>query len=236
MRQKEFLLADGQAIAYTLKFSARRRTVSFMVDHRGLTVHAPRRVAQYEVESLLRAQSSWIVKKLAQWANRPAAIIWQDGARLRYLGQEIHLAVRQDVCSRAVEFDGLRLHVALPNPEDHAVVQRKVVQWYARQCRPDFTRRLEILAAKLGVPVPPLYLSGARTQWGSCNVRGEIRLSWRLIQAPPHIIHYVAAHELAHLKEMNHSPAFWEWVQKLCPDYKLAKRDLKAMSAELQLI
>lgn len=236
MSQRELKLADGQTIPYILKVSARRRTIGLKIDGNGLTVHIPRRIAQHTVESLLRDKSGWITSKLAKWTDRPAAIEWQDGAPLRYLGQEIRLALRQDTRNRAVEFDGTRLYVALPNPENAAAVQRKVVQWLAKQCRPDFTRRIELLAAKLGVPTPPLYLSSARTRWGSCNSRGEIRLNWRLIQAPPHIIHYVVAHELAHLKEMNHSAKFWGWVKKLCPEYEAARRALKAISAELHLI
>lgn len=236
MSARQLTLPGGRSVPYTLKISARRRTIGLQIDGNGLTVHIPRRVPQHTVESLLQDKSDWITRKLAKWRDRPAAIEWQDGAPLRYLGQEIRLALRHDARSRVVEFDGTRLHLALPNPDDSLAVQRKVVQWLARQSRPDFTRRIELLAAKLGVPTPPLYLSSARTRWGSCNSRGEIRLNWRLIQAPPHIIHYVVAHELAHLKEMNHSPKFWAWVGKLCPNYLAARQELKAISAELHLV
>ena len=236
MSQRQLKLANGHSIPYLLKVSTRRRTIGLQIDEKGLTVHIPRRVPPHTVEILLQDKSDWIARKLAKWQDRPAAIEWQDGATLRYLGQEIRLSLHQDAKSRTADFDGSRLHIALPNPTDPIAVQRKVVQWLAKQSRPDFTRRIELLAAKLGVATPPLYLSSARTRWGSCNSRGEIRLNWRLIQAPPHIIHYVVAHELAHLKEMNHSPKFWAWVGKLCPDYEAARNELKAISAELHLV
>lgn len=236
MSQRQLQFPNGHTIPYLLKVSARRRTIGLKIDRNGLTVHVPRRVPLHTVDSVLREKSDWIVRKLADLQQRPAAMEWQDGASLRYLGQEIRLCLRPDAKSRAVEFDGARLHIALPNPSDAAAVQRKVVQWLGKQARPDFARRIALLAAKLGVPTPPLYLSSARTRWGSCNSRGEIRLNWRLIQAPPHIIHYVVAHELAHLKEMNHSPKFWAWVQTLCPEYEAARADLKALSAELHLV
>ena len=230
------IIISGREIPYTLKISARRRTLGLRIDERGLTVHIPKRVPQHTVESLLQDKSEWIARKLAEWQDRPAAMQWQDGAALRYLGQDIQLSLRVDARNRAVEFDSARLYLALPNPDDDATVQRKVAQWYRKQALVDFTRRIELLAAKLGVPKPPMFLSNARTRWGSCNSRGEIRLHWRLIQAPPHIIHYVVAHELAHLKEMNHSPKFWAWVEKLCPDYSTARRELKALSAQLHLV
>lgn len=236
MSERQLTLAGGHSIPYTLKVSARRRTIGLQVDERGLTVHVPRRVPQHTVESLLQDKSDWIAGKLAKWQSRPAALEWQDGTRLHHLGQPVQLCLRQDARSRAAEFDGNRLHLAVADPDDTAAVQRKVAQWYAKQARTDFARRLELLAAKLGVPTPPLFLSSAKTRWGSCNSKGEIRLNWRLIQASPHIIHYVVAHELAHLKEMNHSPKFWAWVERLCPDYASARRELKAISARLHLI
>lgn len=237
MNPRQLKLADGHSIPYLLKVSANRRTIGLRVDASGLTVHIPKRVPASTVENLLQEKSDWIRRKLSEWQeNRPQPFAWQDGATLQYLGQDILLTLRQDARNRALEFDGARLYVAQPNPVDIKSVQRKVTQWYAKQARADFTRRIELLAAKLGVPTPPVFLSNARTRWGSCNSRGEIRLHWRLIQAPPHIIHYVVAHELAHLKEMNHSPKFWAWVGKLCPDYATARNDLKAISTTLHLL
>jgi predicted metal-dependent hydrolase len=230
------MLISGKEIAYTLKISARRHTIGLRIDANGLTVHIPKRVPQRSVENLLQEKSDWITRKLAEWHDRPTSIEWQDGAALRYLGQDIQLCLRVDARNRAMEFDGARLYLGLPNPDDDATVQRKVAQWYRKQALTDFTRRIELLAAKLGVLTPPMFLSNARTRWGSCNSRGEIRLHWRLIQAPPHIIHYVVAHELAHLKEMNHSPKFWAWVEKLCPGYTSARQELKAMSSQLHLL
>jgi len=233
---RQLTLPSGHSVPYTLKVSAKRRTIGLRIDGNGLTVHIPRRVSQHTVDHLLQDKADWIARKLTELQDRPEAFVWQDGATMQYLGQDIRLTLRQDAKNRALEFDGTRLYVAQPNPDDIKTVQRKVAQWYAKQARTDFTRRIELLAAKLGVSTPPVFLSNAKTRWGSCNSRGEIRLHWRLIQAPPHIIQYVVAHELAHLKEMNHSAKFWAWVEKLCPDYAAARNELKAMSVALHLL
>jgi predicted metal-dependent hydrolase len=113
------------------------------------------------------------------------------------------------------------------------VLARKVIAWYKKQAKLDFSRRLEILAAKLGVETPPLTLSNAQSRWGSCNSRGEVRLSWRLLQAPPHIINYVICHELAHLKQMNHSAKFYAVLENLFPNHKAAEKELKTLSPQL---
>jgi predicted metal-dependent hydrolase len=124
----------------------------------------------------------------------------------------------------------------MPNFEDQTAVSHKVIQWYKKQALADFSRRLEIFSAKLGVSFKSLTLSNAKSRWGSCNSRKEIRLNWRLLQAPPHIINYVVCHELAHLKEMNHSAKFWATVASIYPDYKLAEKELKAWSPKLHSI
>lgn len=224
---------------YTLKVSARRRTLGLRIDHRGLTVHVPKRLPKYLLEQFLRDKSDWITRKLREWADRcdeiPSTTL-EQGTQLRYLGNPITLRLNAGRASRTAVLEGAHLQLTLPTPEDTSAVRRKIVQWYAKQARADFERRIALLAARLGVTTPPLFLSSAKTRWGSCNSRGEIRLNWRLIQAPPHIIHYVVSHELAHLKEMNHSASFWAWVEKLCPDYLAARQELKTLSAQLHVI
>ncbi len=221
-------------IPYRLKTSPRRRTVGMRIDESGLTVHAPARLGKKMLESMLLQRADWIINKLGEWREKQVpAMAWRDGERLLFLGNEISLCLTVDARSRKPALEAGRLLLALPAPDEQAVVARKVVQWYRREAMADFTRRIELLAARLGVAPSAIALSSARTRWGSCNSRGEIRLNWRLIQAPPHIIHYVAAHELAHLKEMNHSPKFWAIVAKLCPEYLAARHELKTLSARL---
>ncbi|MEK9940323.1 MAG: SprT family zinc-dependent metalloprotease, partial [Methylotenera sp.] len=127
------------------------------------------------------------------------------------------------------------LQLAQPNL-DATAISRKVLQWYKKQAVADFARRLEIFSAKLGVALPTQLISSARTRGGSCNSKREIRLNWRLLQAPPHLINYVICHELAHLKEMNHSARFWAVVASIYPDYKNAEKELKAWSPKLHLM
>lgn len=231
--QYQLTHANGP-IPYRLKLSPRRRTVGMRIDETGLTVNAPSRIGKKALESMLLERADWIITKLGEWQSRQVPEMrWQDGEVLKLLGNEIQLCVSLDARSRKPQFEAGQLLVALPAPEDADAIRRKVLQWYKREALADFSRRVELLAQRLGVDMPLVMLSSARTRWGSCNSRGEIRLNWRLIQAPPHLIHYVVAHELAHLREMNHSPEFWGWVAKLCPEYLLARAELKAHSAGL---
>ncbi len=226
-------LPSGDQLHYQLE-RRQRRTVGLKITAAGLVIHAPKRITQSHLESLIALKADWIRKKLAALtANQIPALQWQDGEQLLLLGNMFTLAIKHDLRSRAVEYAPGILHLAMPNHNDQTAVARKVVQWYKKQALVDFARRLALFSTRLGVALPTLFLSNAQTRWGSCNSKKEIRLNWRLLQAPPHIINYVICHELAHLKEMNHSAKFWAVVASIYPDYKSAEKELKTLSLQL---
>jgi len=226
-------LPSGEQMHFQLELR-QRRTIGLKITPSGLVVHAPKRISKGQLETIILQKASWISKKLqALSARQVPELQWQHGEQLWLLGQYVTLDIEQNVRTKAVQHVPGKLLLALPEPHDREAVARKVVQWYVKQAKEDFLRRLEILSAKLGVPTPVLLISNARTRWGSCNSKKEIRLNWRLYQAPPHLINYVVCHELAHLKEMNHSARFWSVVASLYPDYKEAEKSLKAWSPKL---
>jgi predicted metal-dependent hydrolase len=119
-----------------------------------------------------------------------------------------------------------RLHVGLAHGVSPERLRDVVQSWLQREARRLFEARATHFAERLGVRVTRLTLSSANTRWGSANASGAIRLHWRLIQYPLATIDYVVAHELAHLREMNHGPRFWEVVGSVVPDYRAARRQL----------
>ena len=221
---------DGQEIPYLLKRSPKRRTIGLRIDHRGLTVNAPQRAADSRLEQVLRERSGWLFDKLREWRERqPAAFNCADGETLLFLGSELVLRLMEGgprAQPRLLEDDTLVVRV--PDAGDAELVRRKLEQWYRAEARRHFVQRLEHYSGRMGLALRNVALSGARTRWGSCNSRGDIRLSWRLIQAPISQIDYVVVHELAHLRELNHSPRFWAIVEETLPHFAAAQRALKA--------
>jgi predicted metal-dependent hydrolase len=143
---------------------------------------------------------------------------WTDGALLPYLGTT--LILRTAAAGRArVERRNDDLWAFTPGSGGEEV-QRAVVAWYKRMARDHLKARAEALASAAGLEMPRVFLSSALTRWGSCNSKREVRLAWRLVKAPEAMIDYVVCHELAHLRHMNHSAAFWAEVGRQCPDYK----------------
>lgn len=227
--QRRFRLADGEEIPYLLKRSPRRRTIGLRIDGSGLIVNAPTRTPLYRLEGVLVEKAGWVRDKLALVRSRqPAPRRWQHGEALPYLGAMLHLEVLAGRPRALPVQSDSRLLVEAADISDATAIQTKVLKWYRRQALAHLSERVAHYAARLGVAFPPLRLSNAASRWGSCNSRGEVRLNWRLVKAPPHLIDYVVAHELAHLKHLDHSPAFWRTVEALYPDCLTARRELKA--------
>ena len=107
-------------------------------------------------------------------------------------------------------------------------IRRCVVAWYKRAAREILVPRVHELAARAGIAAPNVVISSAVARWGSCNSEREVRLAWRLVKAPRDLIDYVICHELAHLRHMNHSPAFWAEVERQLPGHAALRKRLFA--------
>jgi len=239
---REVLLGEV-LVAYEFR-RAKRKNIGFLVGPEGLTVSAPRWVALGEVDAAIRGKSRWIVAKLEQARQRQdridaARIDWRDGASFPFLGETVILVLdpRHDfretggmLNTDAQALPGvprLTLHIGLPQAATQAQIRDAVQAWLMRQARRVFTERLALYAPRLGVQWKKLALSSAGTLWGSAHSDGSIRLNWRLVHFRMAIVDYVVAHELSHLRVMDHSPRFWETVRSVVPDYAQLRGQLK---------
>lgn len=230
MIEQRLQLPDGQTIPYQLDLRL-RKTIGLKITANGLVVHAPKRISAAQLQQILLQKAGWIKQKLAlRETNQVAPMQWKDGEPLLFMGQDIVLTLQHHATNKAVLLQGNQLLVRSPQIDQPAFVERKVLQWYAQQALPDFKRRVELVAAQMGEKITSVALSNAKSRWGSCNSRRQIRLNWRLIQAPPHIIQYVVCHEMAHLKEMNHSARFYAVQERLFPNHVQAEKELRALS------
>lgn len=215
-----------QEVSYLLKRS-RRRSIGLRVDVDGLTVQAPLSASQKWLDAVLRDKAGWVLGKLLQLrANLPPEQEWQDGAALPFLGGQLRLTLLVGP-SRAPFVCGDELLVGGGNEIIKTRLQKMVVSWYREQAMQCLRERVALYAPRLNLVVPAFRLSNAATRWGSCNARGELRFNWRLIKAPLEEIDYVVAHELAHIKHLDHSAAFWRVVTALYPDYQASRAALR---------
>jgi predicted metal-dependent hydrolase len=220
-------------VAYAFRL-AKRRTIGMAVGPDGLEVSAPRWVSVGEVELALREKADWIARKLVEMDERQqqlgaARIHWRDGVVIPYLGNDLQVVLdsTQALKKGAAHLDGAVLRLGLPMRADAAQIRDAAQAWFMRQAKVLFTQRLDHFAPQLQVQWRKLSLSSAATRWGSAGADGGIRLNWRLIHHKLDIIDYVVAHELSHLRVMNHSPQFWETVESVVPDYAKRRRVLR---------
>ncbi|HEU0199665.1 MAG TPA: SprT family zinc-dependent metalloprotease [Burkholderiaceae bacterium] len=210
---------------------AKRRTIGFQIDDAGLTVSAPRWVTLREIEAALLEKQRWIRAKLAEWRDWHArrklpTVVFAEGGTLPFLGGTIALRLGREVqMTRLV--DGRELLLALPGDAAEQQVRDAVQAWLQNEARRVLGERLALLAERIEVKPRTWSISSARSQWGSCTHDGRIRLSWRLVHFALPVIDYVVAHELAHLKELNHSPRFWSAVAQLLPGFEAARDEIK---------
>lgn len=221
------IVLGQQIIEYALRRS-RRNSIGFSIGESGLRVTAPHWVTLPQIEEALREKQRWIFTKLGEVRARraPVRTDWRDGARLPWLGTHVMLRLG-DTCARPL-IDNEVLRLPLPVDADHDRVRDAVCGFLQQEALALFTRRATELGARIGVAPERVVLSSANTLWGSCTAQGVIRLNWRLIHFSPALIDYVIAHELAHLKELNHSRAFWDTVAAILPGFEAARRELRA--------
>lgn len=228
------LMLSGQPIEWQLERS-RRKTVGMIVRDGRIHVRAPRWVSLEEIERILQSKSNWLTARLREGQQRQlqdleAAAQWGHEGEIQFLGQSVRLMVQPEARSLTWLANERQLILPLPSQASADQIKDLVQAWLQSQAREILLERLEMLAAQSGRGFTKFSISHARTRWGSCTAAGHIRLNWRLVQFSLPIIDYVVAHELAHLRAMDHSPGFWSEVAKILPNYEEGKRQMKGLA------
>ena len=219
---------QGHRVDYKLVRRRGRRGVGLKVDGSGLTVAASLTTPIGSIEDMIGKNAGWVLKKLGEWSHRKIQPQrWETGARVYFMGESLTLMIDDGAARPAVEQSMGHLFVRLAKAHP-AAIENATQAWYKRQALPHLAQRAFLFSRLHGLTPPRVFLSSANSRWGSCNAKREVRFSWRLIKARPALIDYVVCHELAHLRHMDHSPAFWREVERMCPDYRVLKEELDA--------
>ncbi|HVW91303.1 MAG TPA: SprT family zinc-dependent metalloprotease [Devosia sp.] len=220
----------GRAVSIAVRVSERARSYRLSIPHRGgpvLTV--PRHGRWSEAEAFLSRQTAWLEARLKRVAPQvPLAA----GQAVPVRGVP-HLVVPTGQLRGRVETalqDG-RPVLLVPGTPEHQ--PRRLLDWLKAEAQADLEARVLVHTQTLGVTAKSVRLRSQSTRWGSCASTGRLNFNWRLILAPPFVLDYVAAHEVAHLLHMNHSPAFWAAVGRALPDMARGRAWLKAHGSEL---
>jgi predicted metal-dependent hydrolase len=210
---------EGTAVEVAVREAARARRLTIRVSaDRAAEIVVPPGTGRRQIERALRRHRDWIARKAeemeARTAGRPRLGLDRPG--VVWVGGEAVPIERRGGGRPMAGIERGRLAVAGPAQSAAAAIER----WYRREARRRARARVEAHWEPVGVRPQRISVRDQRTRWGSCTARGTLSFSWRLLLAPPAILDYVVVHELCHLRELNHSPAFWSLLERTRPGWR----------------
>jgi predicted metal-dependent hydrolase len=228
-RQK--IILDGREVQYTFRRSVKARYMHFEINaSEGLVVVVPKRWSANTLPALIEGKKRWILKNIDRYAGYVHPFdkgYLEQGDKIPYLGRDLEVVFSTNhVGTDGVILNDDRLLLQSEHP-DNGTAAQIVKQWLRDQATAFLLERVGALAAKLDLTYSRVSIRGQKSRWGSCSTKKNINLNWKLIMTLPHIIDYTIIHELLHLKEMNHSKAFWDLVEEYYPQWRQYRKWLK---------
>lgn len=208
------VMLGGRKIPLMVRNNRRAKRISLRLNqsHRLFTLTLPHRVSMKRGMDFLHDKRDWL---LQTWRSLPTRIPFEDGQVIPFLGRELTICHRPRLRG-VVTIDGDRLLVS--GEAEH--LSRRLHDWLKAEARRHFAALARRKAEELGCRIGRVSVRDTHSRWGSCSAKGHLSFCWRLIFAPRKVADYIVAHEVAHLREMNHGPRFWRLVEALCPDYE----------------
>lgn len=200
----------GDTLSVTFVRSGRARRASLRVDvaHRQIVLTAPLRMARGTAVGFAQSQAGWIAARLKRLPDRRPFV---DGAEVPLFGEPHLIRHRADRRGTVWREPG-EIHVA--GRSEH--LPRRLRDWLTAELRQRLVPLVHAKARRVERPVKRITVRDNRSRWGSCGPDGGLSFSWRLVLAPPEVLDYLVAHEVAHLVHLNHGPRFWALAQSLC--------------------
>ncbi|MCL2408123.1 MAG: M48 family metallopeptidase [Oscillospiraceae bacterium] len=218
-------------IPYTLIRSRRKTVAIYVTKDAAVEVRAPLLMPKSSIDSFVKLKEQWILSHQAlirQRLTEKSAFALNYDDILTLCGETYPIRVER---AGASGFDGKAFCIPPGLTSDE--IKKAAVQIYKSVAKSLLTHKTAVFAEQMGVTPLAVKINGAKTHWGSCSGKNSINFSWRLIMADEAVIDYVVVHELAHIREHNHSPRFWAIVQDMLPDYKSRKQRLKSLQDKL---
>lgn len=213
--RRELLKIDGRPVDVTVRLNprARRLIVKVHPTTGEVSVIAPSQRALDRAIEFARGEAAWIARRLAEV---PSPVVLAPGSRLPLYGRE-HVIRQGERGAAPVWIEGDNV-IRVSGRAEHA--PRRMLDFLKREARRELEARTLEFAKRVGTSPRRISVRDTASRWGSCSVKRSISFSWRLVLAPPFVLNYVVAHEVAHLREMNHGPRFWKLVRELVDDVK----------------
>lgn len=222
-------------IKYSIIYSGRRSLGIVVSPDRGVIVRAPERMPLKTIEEFVESRSGWIQKYIGRFSGMTrlnSDLKYVQGEEHLLMGKKLLLKIKVSARSFVSQYDNV-IEVGLPVPGDNRKVKYLIDKWYRKVATDSFTNLLQIIILKFSdyrFTPSSLAVRSLKSKWGSCSSKGRITLSTELIKLDERFQEYVIIHELCHLKYHNHGRNFYELLEKLIPDYKEIRKELRNFS------
>lgn len=218
-------------INYTIIRSKRKSIAIYITKEATVEVRAPLKMAKSDIDRFVVSKQNWVCKHLAareQQIENKAAFALNYGDSVPAQGKAYPITAKD---GNKAGFDGKCFFLPPGLPPDE--IKHAVIQVYRLLAKRLLSNKIIYYEKISGLVPASVKINGAKTRWGSCSGKNSINFSWRLIMADDDVIDYVVVHELAHIKEHNHSARFWATVSAILPDYKARLAKLKKLQKRL---
>ncbi|PZC42410.1 MAG: hypothetical protein DK306_002328 [Chloroflexi bacterium] len=233
------LRVAGQDVPYALRRSTRARRASIHIHpRRGVEVVLPDSLPDTDAAALLTEKRAWLERHATEILRAGRRVTLAQGATLPYRGRWLRLRIAPTAHATArpeITPSHESICVALPHPTDELALRRALTDWYRARARVQLLDAVSRLHDPADERVRRLSVRDQSTCWGSCSSKGGLSFNWRLVMAPPPVLDAVVAHELVHLNQLDHSPAFWSRLDARFPRHRACRRWLDANAYRLTL-
>lgn len=219
-------LPANDLIPFTVQFSKRRRSVALQIIQGELIVRAPYGFCQTHIKRLVEQKRNWINRHLAK-TRQQQKIDWISDGAVPFQEQNLTLCINRATRSNSVQVGNtllLSISTRVADTRFPIVIRNQLILWYRDIAQSWFENCVVRWQKEMKLYPVSIHIGNWRSRWGYCKANGEVGFNWRLMMAPAWVAEYVVVHELAHLKFMNHSDAFWNLVEHFSPDYKAARK------------
>ncbi len=211
-------------ITINVKRSTRRKTLSLEISTHGAIVRVPQKMKIRVIEEFIKSKRHWLKQ---HYENRPKPIEpieLKNGAVVKFLNENYALSILDKPRSQiTIKNNNIIVPLGQTKTEFHKALKNKLIRWYKKQAQDCLRDKVLFFAEEMQIPLKKstqIKVRDYKRRWGSCSHKGDLTFNWRIIMAPEEVLDYVAIHEIAHLKEFNHSKKFWNIVYQQCPEWQ----------------
>ena len=232
----------GRMIPYTIARSRRRSLAATVTAEGALSIKAPYLMPDFLVRRFLRDKADWIVNKVEERLRvqqTSDSVRFENGELIHFFEKMVLIIVTESELAKKTRLYFINntfqiiIKPGLAPSKRKKEIKMAIHKWYKNSIKDELTRRVKMYAEQMGETFNKIYVKDVSSHWGSCSIRRNLNFNYRLAMIPVELADYVIIHELAHLKEMNHSPKFWKHVENVMPDYKTHRKWLQQNGSKI---